>query len=221
MKFVCISDTHTKHRQLDMPEGDVLLHSGDICFAHKGDIYTEEKHIRDFNDWLGELDYKHKIVCAGNHDFILEDKVRAKELLTNATYLDQELIEIEGFRIYGEPRQPEFCSWAFNVSRKNMEHVWELVPENVDILVTHGPPHGFADEANDIHAYPPKIIRVGCKHQRTMIDSRLTTSPFKLVVCGHIHSGYGQHQNGPTRIVNASVVNERYNAVNKPIVVEL
>lgn len=224
MKIVCISDTHSKHRELDMPEGDVLLCAGDICFAFKGDHVAEEQHIRDFNDWIGGLGYKHVVVVAGNHDMILEDKQRAKELLTNCHYLDQELIEIEGFKIWGEPRQPEFFNWAFNVSRKNMEHVWELVPENVDILLTHGPPHGFGDIAEDIH---PDIfgnkrkIHVGCKHQRRMIDSRLNESPFKLVVGGHIHSGYGQWANGPTRVVNCSVVNERYNAINRPIVVEL
>lgn len=224
MKFVCISDSHNRHRQLVLPEGDVLLCSGDICFAPKGDLVTGEQHIIDFNEWLGELDFEHIVVCAGNHDEVLEDKQRAKELLTNCHYLDQETVEIEGFKIYGEPRQPEFFNLAFNVSRKNMELVWDMVPEDVDILLTHGPPHGFGDLAQDIRPDifgNRKMIRVGCKHQRRLMDSRLNESPFKLIVCGHIHSGYGQWQNGSTRIVNCSVVNEKYHAINDPVVVEL
>lgn len=224
MKIVCISDSHSKHRQLDMPSGDILLCAGDICFADKGDVITEEQHVRDFNEWLGGLGYKHIVVIAGNHDSILEDKTRANELITNAHYLDQDLIEIEGLKIYGEPRQPEFFNWAFNVSRKNMELVWDLVPDDVDILLTHGPPHGFGDLTKDLHSPmwgPPALVRVGCKHQRCLMDSRLKESPFKLVVSGHIHSDYGQYQNGPTRVVNCSVVNERYHVVNKPIVIEL
>jgi len=226
MKIVCISDTHSKHEHIDMPEGDILIHSGDICFANKGDQQSELVHLNKFNDWLATLNYKHKIVIAGNHDMILEDsgKEKAKELLSNAIYLDQELVEVEGFRIYGEPRQPEFFDWGFNVSRKRMKDVWELVPENVDILVTHGPPHGHGDIARDMHGGgwgPPRMIRAGCKYQRALIDSRLAEGAFKLVVCGHIHSGYGRHVVGPTQIVNASVVNERYHPVNKPIVIEL
>jgi len=227
VKFVCISDTHSKHRQLVLPEGDVLIHSGDFCFAAKGNYIQEEQHTRDFNDWLGELDFEHKIVIAGNHDMIFEDDPSfARSLITNATYLDQEVLEIGGFRIYGEPRQPEFFNWGFNVHRGKMKDVWAMVPENVDILVTHGPPHGFGDLAEDMHGGigwgPPQMIRVGCKAQRRMLDSRVEEGdPFKLIVCGHIHSGYGRWVSGPTQIVNASVVNERYRVANKPVVIEL
>lgn len=228
MKFVCISDTHNKHRQLILPKGDVLLHSGDICFANKGDTVGEERHLRDFNEWLGEQDFEHKIVVAGNHDFIFErQRDFAKSILTNATYLDQEMVEIEGFKIYGEPRQPEFFNWAFNIKRNKMADVWDMVPENVDILVTHGPPHGYGDVAADMHGNgwgPPKMVHVGCKAQADMIVSRSGgENPLKLVVCGHVHSGYGQWvlYGGKTRIVNASVVNEHYSVANKPIVVEL
>ena len=62
LRVVLISDTHMQHRKLDMPKADMLIHAGD--FTNKG----RAKDIKDFDDWLGEMDYKHKIVVFGNHD---------------------------------------------------------------------------------------------------------------------------------------------------------
>ena len=62
LRLVLISDTHMQHRKLVMPKGDVLIHAGD--FTNKGRV----KDIKEFDSWLGELDYAHKIVVFGNHD---------------------------------------------------------------------------------------------------------------------------------------------------------
>ena len=62
LRLVLISDTHMQHRKLVMPKGDVLIHAGD--FTNKGRV----KDIKEFDSWLGELDYEHKIVVFGNHD---------------------------------------------------------------------------------------------------------------------------------------------------------
>lgn len=230
MKIVCISDTHNQHRSLDMPEGDLLLCAGDICFANRGDLIEEEKHIRDYNDWLGELPYSDKVVIAGNHDFTFEvQKDFGRGLITNAVYLDQEMVEINGLKIWGEPRQPEFNNWAFNIERSFMKHVWELVPEDADVLLTHGPPRGFGDlvqenysKIQSVFQAPKQWVNVGCAHQTLMIEDRIKRgNPFKLVVGGHVHGGYGKAVYPPTQIINASVVNEKYKPVNAPIVIEL
>jgi len=230
--FVCISDTHSKHRELEMPFGNVLLHSGDISYARKGDLLEERKQLIDFSEWLGELPYDHIVVIAGNHDFLFEkEEEEAVEILTqhnpNVHYLNQTSITIDDIKIYGEPRQPEFYNWAFNVSRNSMKHVWDMVPDDVDIIVTHGPPHGYGDvvENNasmDIFSNHNQFERVGCKHARRLIDSRIE-HPLKLVTFGHIHEGYGQwyKPQAGTHLVNASVVNRRYNVVNKPVVIEI
>lgn len=216
-----------------MPFGDVLLHSGDISYANKGDLLEERKQLIDFSEWLGDLNYDHIVVVAGNHDFLFErEEEEAIAILTqhnpNVHYLNQTSVNIHGYEIYGEPRQPdEVYNWAFNVSRNNMKHVWDLMPEDIDILVTHGPPHGYGDvvENNssfDIFSHGNQFERVGCKHARKMIDSR-TEHPLKLVTFGHIHEGYGQWHRPATKthLVNASVVNRRYNVTNKPVVIEL
>ena len=62
IRVVLISDTHMQHRKLVMPKGDLLIHAGD--FTNQG----RAKDIKDFDDWLEGLDYRHKIVVFGNHD---------------------------------------------------------------------------------------------------------------------------------------------------------
>ncbi|MFN0204333.1 MAG: metallophosphatase domain-containing protein, partial [Bacteroidia bacterium] len=155
MKFVAISDTHGRHNSLVLPEGDVLLHAGDI--SRKGD----KAEIREFMGWFKRQPFKYKVMIAGNHDFFFEKysvyDVQA-EIPDEVIYLNDSGCEIEGIRIWGSPIQPWFFDWAFN--RKRGEEIrkhWALIPENTDILITHGPPYGILD----------KVVRdnspVGCR----------------------------------------------------------
>jgi 3',5'-cyclic AMP phosphodiesterase CpdA len=67
LRFVCLSDTHSCDlRKLQVPEGDFLLHSGD--FSNMGEAYE----IVEFNQFLGELPHRNKVVIAGNHDFTFD-----------------------------------------------------------------------------------------------------------------------------------------------------
>ena len=61
-RIVCISDTHNRFRELTIPEGDILIHAGDI--TSRG--YVAE--LKDFNEWLITLPHEHKVVIAGNHE---------------------------------------------------------------------------------------------------------------------------------------------------------
>lgn len=47
-RFVCISDTHSRTDGIQMPYGDILLHTGD--FTELG-LPSE---VKKFNDWLGK-----------------------------------------------------------------------------------------------------------------------------------------------------------------------
>src|SRR5262245_57714244 len=140
-RIVCISDTHTRHEELEMPPGDILVHAGDL--TDLGD----ETDVVDFDRWLGTLPYPHKIVIAGNHDFLFErDPVRARRLITNAVYLQDSEVEVEGLRFWGSPWQPWFYDWAFNLARgEPLAAKWRLIPEQTDVLITHGPPAGICD----------------------------------------------------------------------------
>ena len=101
MRLVLISDTHGQHRKFDIPEGDVLIHAGDFMWS--GRNYEE---IIDFDVWLGSLPHKHKIVIAGNHDILFEQQYSARNHLTNATYLQDSGIEIDGLKFWGAPWLP-------------------------------------------------------------------------------------------------------------------
>jgi Icc-related predicted phosphoesterase len=221
MKITFISDTHSKHNQVtsSLPGGDVLIHAGDI--SNKG--YRNE--IQDFIKWFSTIEnYTHKIFIAGNHDFGCQDEVLAvQELLRlnpGSEYLYDDLFLIgkdeddydDMVKVWGSPWQPEFYNWAFNLPRQGAElkTVWNMIPSDVDILVTHGPPHGHLDYVD----YAKQ--NVGCELLRDRID---LIKP-KIHVFGHIHSSYGYKFDGTTHFFNAAVLDERYNFTQKPLTVE-
>ena len=206
-RIVAISDTHGKHNHFRIPNGDVLIHAGDIMSFGR-DSYE----VRDFNGWLGDLPHKHKIVIAGNHDWLFETHRKTRDLLTNATYLDDSGIEILGLKLWGSPVQPEFMNWAFNRKRgDDIQKHWDLIPLNIDVLITHGPPAGFRDWTKLGNE------SLGCRNLR---DTVAKIKP-RLHIFGHIHGGYGEDNNGVTHFVNASLLNEAYQPTNAPIVIDL
>lgn len=210
MKLVCISDTHSLHRQIpEIPDGDVLIHAGD-CLG-QGTL----ENIQEFNEWLGSLPHEHKIVIAGNHDWAFQETPElARAALTNAIYLEDSGVEIRDVRFWGSPWTPTFMDWAFMLDRGNpLYQKWKLIPDNTDVLITHGPPHGIGDEVN----LGFKTQNAGCIH----LSDRVAQLSPKVHVFGHIHEGYGQYQRGNTRIVNASTCDSRYQPINPPIMLEL
>ena len=208
IRIVCISDTHGQHSKLGVPDGDVLIHAGD--FMAFGDTPRE---IVDFNQWLGGQPHRHKIVIAGNHDLMFERHPgAARELLGNAIYLENSGTEVTGLKIWGSPVQPEFNNWAFNVARgAAIRRYWKMIPENTDVLVTHGPPFGVLDKSH------PTAAHLGCEELAKAVKQ---IRP-RLHVFGHIHGGRGESTSNETRFVNASVVNEAYRLVYEPQVVEI
>ena len=208
VRIVCISDTHGQHAKLSVPDGDILIHAGD--FSAFGDTPIE---IIDFNLWLGTLPHRHKVVIAGNHDWMFERHPGvARDLLTNAIYLENSGTELVGLKIWGSPVQPEFNNWAFNVARgAAIRRYWKMIPASTDVLVTHGPPYGILDTAH------PTTAHLGCEELAEAVQQ---TRP-RLHVFGHIHGGYGTAKANGTQFVNASVVDEAYHLVNAPQVFEI
>ena len=211
MKIVCISDTHENHLNLKVPDGDILIHAGDVCFSHGQWTEIEKTHyLVDFNKWLGKLPHKHKIVIGGNHDFLFEQIPELpKTILTNAHYLHNESIKIDDFNIFGSPYQPWFYNWAFN-QKEEIKETWEKIPLDTNILVTHGPPLGILDTS--------KSHKCGCPHLAEKIKE---LESLKLHVFGHIHQGYGTEGKNRVLFANASVVNSKYILANDPIVVNI
>jgi Icc-related predicted phosphoesterase len=204
MKIVMTSDTHEKHRQLEVPEGDIFIHAGD--FSEN----INYRSVIEFNDWLGTVPCRHRIVVAGNHDFIMEKIPDTRKLFTNAIYLQDESIIIEGLKIYGSPWQPEFFNWAFNLPRgEALAQKWNLIPDDTDILVTHGPPMRIRDWVGR--------ERVG---DQDLLDRVKAVKPL-IHVFGHIHAGAGYSQIDGTTYVNAAACDEAYRIKNNPTVIDL
>lgn len=202
IRFVLISDTHMLHRNLELPPGDILIHAGD--FSNRG----KEDEIKEFDAWLGELEYKHKVVVPGNHDTgtdgkaLLKDrKQREKEgetleeaVLENATLLSNKMVEVEGLRVFGFPFTLDkwgLSWWAHGVEgeveMENMLEEFNKMSENdggVDILVTHSPPHGVGD-TNSLG------LRCGSHTLRSLLQVDDSQQP-GLWVFGHIHKCGGQ-----------------------------
>jgi len=198
MRLVVLSDTHGQHDKIkNMPEGDVLIHAGD--FMNSG---TDLREIISFNRWLGQQSFKHRVVCAGNHDKYFEsDPETARELLTNADYLENSEITIEGIRFWGSPYSPEFFHWAFMYPRGTAsDRYWDSIPEHLDVLITHTPPLGILDHT------APHMVHLGCAE---LLDAVRSKKP-KVHLFGHIHGGAGELKHEGIRFVNAAYLNERY-----------
>jgi Icc-related predicted phosphoesterase len=211
MQITFISDTHTLHDYVtqDLPGGDMIIHAGDV--SSRG----IPREINEFLEWFSSLNYKYKIFIAGNHDFGFElprhsrEKDREIVIPDNVIYLQDDLVEIEGIKIYGTPWQPRFYNWAFNVDRgEAIAQKWKLIPEGIDILVTHGPPYSILDKTQygDV---------VGCEE----LYKRVFEVKPKINVFGHIHEGYGIKEIDGVWFINASVLNHRYRYTNEPVVI--
>lgn len=219
LKIVCISDTHGLHRQMPpIPPGDVLVHAGD-CLGH-----GTEPELREFLGWFAAHPHKHKVLVAGNHDWIFERAPYVAQCLCQSfgvTYLQDEGTMIQGIRFWGSPWQPWFHDWAFNLPRSGeaLRRKWFGIPDRTDVLITHGPPHGIMDLAPD--PGPGRQDRhVGCE----LLRDRLWQVRPQLHVFGHIHEGYGiletecHSLQTRTTLVNAAICDANYRPVNKPIV---
>jgi Icc-related predicted phosphoesterase len=207
MKVVLISDTHKLHEKIKLPEGDLLIHAGDI--SGRG-TYGE---VMIFLEWFSKLPFKYKVFIAGNHDFFFE-KNNHKEISDfpeGVIYLENSIIEIEGISIWGSPYTPEFYNWAFMKKRgEEIKTIWDKIPNKVDILVTHGPPYSILDK---------NIYGTMCGCEELLM--RVKEVQPKIHVFGHIHEGYGMIEEAGTKFYNACVLDEAYQVRNEPYVVDI
>lgn len=198
----CISDTHNQHKNIVLPGGDFLIHAGD---ATMGGRLTE---LMPFLDWLAKQPYENKIFVPGNHDWACEegpalvaDECKRRDIFL----LNDSGIKLEGINFWGSPVQPEFCDWAFNRKRgEEIRRHWDLIPEDTQVLITHGPPYNIKDAT--YHGE-----KVGCQD----LFLKLMQTKTKLHVFGHIHEARGYQYWDERVFVNASSVDARY-VLQKP-----
>lgn len=203
--IVTISDTHTMHREIEVPPGDLFIHAGDFTM----DSRSAEALI-DFNDWLGELPLAFRVVVPGNHDGVMEDRSR-RQLITNATLLVNDGVDFMGLKIWGSPITPLLGEAFGIISDTDRAMLYSRIPDDTDILITHGPPYGVLDQA------PGSEEHQGC---RQLLAAVRRVQPM-MHVFGHVHGGYGTLRTPETLFVNAALPGRGYDLSNRPHVFRL
>lgn len=210
LKIVAVSDTHTKHRNITVPNGDIFIHSGD--FTHFG------HGIEDFKDWIHQLPHKHKFVVLGNHEAhehhdVEVDPTIYESIFYNTTVkvLQDSFEMVEGIKIFGSSWQVQWSGTGFYLKRngKKIKEKWDQIPIDTKILITHSPSYGpFAD--NDLFK---RVLKV---------------KPL-LHIFGHVHEGkhgeiyktISRDDHAETIFIKASICDDDYNVVHQPVVVNI
>lgn len=205
IRVVIISDTHERHGEIQVPAGDVLIHCGDLTIFSKSTAA-----IRDFNDWLGARPHPRKIVVPGNHDFAFE-KQGGRDLITEAVVLINEGFEVDGLRIWGSPVTP-MRGGAFGISaEQERTKIFARIPDDTDILITHGPPFGLLDQSVNSGEH------IGC---RQLLGAVRRVKP-RIHAFGHVHGAYGTKSAFGTLFVNAALAGTDDRMRNCPIVLDI
>jgi Icc-related predicted phosphoesterase len=207
MRISFVSDLHCRW-EVRVKECDLLICCGDMTNI------GGDKELARFNQWIGEQPANKKIYISGNHDLMFKKNCNfAKSLITNAEYLEDSLIEIEGLKIYGSPWIPIInWSWAFEANSERLKERWKKIPEGVDILVTHSPPYEIMDACY-------RGRRFGCANLRREVLSRIKP---KIHVFGHIHQWESARRIEyivGTYFINASICDDFLNPVIDPILI--
>lgn len=195
MRIWHISDTHTYHGFLKVPEGiDMVIFSGDC--SNPRDPYTNEQEVRNFITWFDSLKIKHKIFVAGNHDTSIEKGLITKDNFEQCCihYLENTSVEIEGIKIFGSPYTPTFGDWSFMKARHKLDKVWKAaIPDDAKIIVVHGPPKGILDLSYDRNG---NLEFCGDKS----LMNRIKEVKPSLMLFGHIHNNKEIINAGTTRL---------------------
>lgn len=216
MKLVAISDTHGKWKKLEIPPCDILVSAGDYSFQG-------ERHIiKNFHEWLNKQPAKHIISVQGNHEvWVQENFQEAKELALSVCprvhFIEHDLIEIEGLKIFGSAWTPWFLDWAYNAHRgPEIKRYWDQIPLDIDILITHGPPAGILDVVYNRYGVPQE--RVGCQD---LMDTILKCPNLKNHFFGHLHGSHGYKEFMDKHFWNVAICGETYTPDYEPTIVEI
>jgi Icc-related predicted phosphoesterase len=210
VRVAAISDLHGFLPEI--PPCNVLLIAGDVCPVEDHEVAFQRSWLEGpFSRWLGGLDAGAVVGIGGNHDFVAEADPDLMHGLP-WTYLYDESAEVAGLRVHGSPWTPPFMEWAFMMEEDDLPDVWALVPNDVDVLVTHGPPRGYGDLA--VHGR-----HVGSE---TLLVRLGELESLRLHVFGHIHEAGGSRDElGGATLANVSYVDFDYRPTHPAAVFEL
>ena len=184
LRFVCMSDTHNKIQRLKIPDGDVFVHCGDAV-----NHLTSARDLLVFNQFVGTLPHRFKLFISGNHCISLDPNRPdlSQNLLNNMMYIQDQLVDIEGVKVYGTPWRPKRgCFYRSEAFGYDVHHIredkWSFIPESIDLLLSHCPPYSIRDYSIR-HG-----DRVGCS---ALLDEIVTRVKPRIHLFGHVHDCHG------------------------------
>jgi Icc-related predicted phosphoesterase len=208
LKCCHISDTHDTFQDISMliPDDiDIVFITGDVTYHGKPEELERLKvHLKKI-----AAKTSHVVMIVGNHEKGCEaDEGPWIRGIAEAgvRLLMHEAIKIEGYKIFGSPWTPYFGGWAYNYHRIRGKEMWSAIPENTEILLTHGPMYGILDYVHGDH--------VGCVDLFNRVNSGLPDLKYHMF--GHIHETHGIQQYKQVTCINSSIMNGSYRFVNKP-----
>ena len=220
MKIYFFSDTHCRHRELNIPEVDMAIFCGDMSNSYE--IIRNTIQCKDFLDWYSSLPIKNKLLISGNHDRSIEHKWILPSDYPNLTWFFNETKIVEGLKIFGSPYTPVYGDWSYVYNRKDAYRYWDCIEEGTDIVFTHGPGKGILDIAEDENDRS-NIAQVGCK----TLSTKIAAIKPQLHCFGHIHSikkkgiyNNGVYYGSNTTFVNASCLDHGNNSLSNGYVFE-
>jgi Icc-related predicted phosphoesterase len=205
VKIVALSDIHGHLPAI--PECDLLIIAGDICpTSNHSRPFQADWLMGIFNPWIKNVPAKNKVIIAGNHDFVFEDRpYNFSPSKLNCIYLENFSVEIDGIKIWGSPFSRWFYSWAFNAPETDNEEVfldklYSKIPQDTDIIISHGPPIGYGD-----------ITLEGTRTGSIKLLEHFKRTSAKLLLVGHIHEDRGIFELDKNKtIVNCSYLDRGY-----------
>ncbi len=232
MRIVALSDQHGFLP--DIPPCDLVIVAGDVCpdrfgpFMAAHDPHQQKAWFdRSVRPWLASAPATHKLLTWGNHDWCGQACSFRSDSPVEARSTDLQILVDErttvpfvdgtgtGLSVWATPWSNRFLKWAFMKDPRDLDRVYAAIPAGTDILVSHQPPHGYGDRTFNLDS--GRVEHVG---SRELLDAIERIRP-KVVVCGHVHGGFGRYEHGGVRIYNVSVVDESYRLVNAPTVIDL
>jgi predicted phosphohydrolase len=194
VRFVVLSDTHNQHDRITVPDGDVLLHLGDV--ADKGQL----THIRSFAPWFSQLPHGSKFIIPGNHDRVLgsPDAINLAEEYQNierCKLLLDETVTVHNIRIHGtswdSSEWEDFSAWPAD----------STVSPPIDILLTHlGPYHVRSNGGS-----------------RALLQ-QVVQRRIPLHLFGHFHYGRGSETHQGTTFINCATTGNDSKTLAPPVV---
>lgn len=231
MKIISISDIHGYLPEITEP-ADILCIAGDISPLKIQFNKPEMKKWleTEFAYWVKSLPVDKVYLVVGNHDAYFES-MNQMQLSTLKYVCDFKLIYLKNdyivhrhngieYKIFGTPYCDIFGNWPFMRTDEYLTEKFKKIPDEVDIIISHSPPYGIGEIDVILERYNlnEPIDHIGNKP----LGDRLKQVNYKLLVCGHIHSGsHIPFEFNGGKCVNVSILDEDYQPIYKPFYYEL